>query len=771
MEITPDKRKLIGLVEQAFEGRLCLPNFQRDFVWPREDVADLLRSVLRGYFIGSLLLLRCDPALPPFAPAFLKGAQSALKDPRPEYLVLDGQQRLTALLYALTAPVNVFLKDSSQRRWFYLDLDLLIKDPDNDDIVFDRSQRELDGLDKIELQFKRRILPCTQLLRSADFMKWKDELDDWLRINDADQYQRFRTEWRTPWTNAVNDFQNFQVPLVELPQVSETDTKSIGRVCAIFEKLNSTGVELSVYDLLTARLYRSAIKLHQLWAEACKEHKRLADWSEGRADKNKFGVLVLRTLALLRGIDPKPRFLIALKPEGFEADWRRAAAAIERALELITHVGPDGFGVFDKKWLPGYGLLPVLAALRAEIDSRKLGDNARTELRQWYWSNVFLERYSSGVESKSRKDYGEFIQHWTEGGQDPSVFVEARNRIGASSFSIASSASSGSSVYCGVFCLLAIAGARDWRRAEAIELQNLQDHHIFPQAYLKRHGIKNKIDVNSILNRTLISDETNGKIKDSAPAEYIINQDIFPAGKASTLLDPHFLDEKAQLIMGAASESLSEEDAERRYGAFRSYREQRIVTRIREMCGAPELFSGNIAPPDDGVPSDLLTPPTLSQEGEEQEAIPDTPWGKDGPNWHTHERCGELTGLMLQLLVTLFKKHVPDAEVSWSQKTYVAFKLRGVIWGALTTGRRRLELKLWTNGAVFDTADLAKRLGIAADGSPEGAAEVQNKSSVQFGGKGDGNFRIRIRFWDDFDFDKQEFPALLEEWRGSLFKK
>jgi uncharacterized protein with ParB-like and HNH nuclease domain len=60
MEIIPDKRQVIRLVEQAHEGKICLPNFQRDFVWTREEVADLVRSMVRGYFIGSLLLLRCD---------------------------------------------------------------------------------------------------------------------------------------------------------------------------------------------------------------------------------------------------------------------------------------------------------------------------------------------------------------------------------------------------------------------------------------------------------------------------------------------------------------------------------------------------------------------------------------------------------------------------------------------------------------------------------------------------------------------------------------
>src|SRR4051794_11650160 len=171
MEIIPDKRKVTGLVEAAYEGKVCLPNFQRDFVWSREEVADLVRSIVRGYFIGSLLLLRCDPANPPFAPVFLRGAQPQVREPRPELLILDGQQRLSSLIYALTAP-DLSLKDSSQRRWFFLNLDVLLDDPDSDEVVFDRSKRELRGLLTSESQFEQRILPCTTLLNQQRFFQW-----------------------------------------------------------------------------------------------------------------------------------------------------------------------------------------------------------------------------------------------------------------------------------------------------------------------------------------------------------------------------------------------------------------------------------------------------------------------------------------------------------------------------------------------------------------------------------------------------------------------
>ena len=325
-------------------------------------------------------------------------------------------------------------------------------------------------------------------------------------------------------------------------------------------------------------------------------------------------MLVLRTLALLRGLDPKPRILIDLDPTNFAEDWRRAAAAIERALELITHVGPDGFGVFDKKWLPGFGLVPILAALRAEIESHRLGQTEREELRRWYWCNVFMERYSSAVESKSRKDYLEMTRHWLEGGPEPEIFREAQNWIGAPGFRIRGSASYASAVYSGVFCLLALHNARDWRRGEDIRLQELQDHHIFPQAYLRRHGIIKRVDVNSIANRTLISNETNGRIKDKAPATYIADPAIFPSGAHLGLMEPHFVDDASLSLIRVATEALTHHEALEIYDHFLRAREAAMIQEIRRACGigavaagaeetGPDDFAADIQA-DDAAPED-----------------------------------------------------------------------------------------------------------------------------------------------------------------------
>ncbi len=581
-------------------------------MWKRDEVADLVRSVLRGYFIGSLLLLRSDPQHPPFAPTAIRGSKPPKTTLTPELLVLDGQQRITSMLYALTAPEKG-LRNSKEPRHFFVNLDRLVADIDSDDIVFDRrpSDSRRDGIDTPAGQYEHHVLPCTALLLPKTYRKWLEGFDDWLRDNRPADLQRFRGEWRDSWSEAIDCFQSFEVPVVELPIVAEGDADAVGRVCAIFEKLNSTGQELSVYDLLTARLFRSNINLHDLWDESCNEYKLLSEWSEGKAHNGSFGVLILRTLALLRDLEPKSKMLINLDPINFVDDWRRASRAFNDALEIMTNTSKDGFGVFAKKWTPISGMIPVLAALRSVVDDRNLGAKPRTELRRWYWSSVFLEGYSSGQGSKSRRDYSEFVDYWLQGGPRPTIFAEAQGRIGASGYSVGGATNHNNAVYSGIFCLLAIGGAQDWGAGESIELHTLNDHHIFPQAFLKKNGFTTKSDkkmTDSIVNRTLISENTNRKISASAPGTYLLDPQVFD-GKATNLLTSHFVTGGALDSMAEATENIDGATLRSLFGDFRTAREARIIEVIREACGIETITWG--------IPQGLGDEPDYDDEDDE----------------------------------------------------------------------------------------------------------------------------------------------------------
>src|SRR3954463_322226 len=79
--------------------RVMLPEFQRSFVWLPRDVDELLTSIVKDFPAGSLLFLRTGGA----SDLAWRAVEGVTQDPRakPEYLVLDGQQRLTSLSRAL----------------------------------------------------------------------------------------------------------------------------------------------------------------------------------------------------------------------------------------------------------------------------------------------------------------------------------------------------------------------------------------------------------------------------------------------------------------------------------------------------------------------------------------------------------------------------------------------------------------------------------------------------------------------------------------------
>src|SRR5215216_2033346 len=113
----PDHVSLSTLIARLKEGRFVIPDFQREFEWRPWDIRDLMRSIFLDYYIGSLLLwkgikknfeaLSCED---------IYGFQGSGSR---EYIVLDGQQRLTAMYYAFLAPDKP-LPNRSNRFLFFV---------------------------------------------------------------------------------------------------------------------------------------------------------------------------------------------------------------------------------------------------------------------------------------------------------------------------------------------------------------------------------------------------------------------------------------------------------------------------------------------------------------------------------------------------------------------------------------------------------------------------------------------------------------------------
>ncbi len=565
MKTKPADESILDLVKKARSGKIVLPQFQRNFVWGRDDVTDLLISILEGYFIGSFLMLDTDADSIPFAVRPIEGVDLAGNTYRPEWMILDGQQRLTSLNYVLAAP-DIPMRWTRYPYRFFLDLNKVAEGDLENAIWSERSDRVSSWLDR-EHQFKTLHIPFTVI---EEWDHWLRAYEKWLHGH-REAYDDYWENYRDPWYDMMFGLKTFNVPIIAIEKGAPDDPEHLGQVCAIFEKMNSTGVRLSVYDLLTARLYRDRIDLHQMWQKAVEQYDLLNEYSEGKPDQ--FGVYMLRALALMRGKDAKSKTLINLAPQDFEKDWETTAYYMEQALQRITSTNPDGFGVFDSKWLPYTTIVSPMAALLALIDQRKLGHHAYKLLRRWYWASVFRERYSGAIESTIHLDYRELSKAFENEDFTPSALADAEAAIVENSRFSLIDVSRLNAVYRGVMCLVALRGARDFRADDSIEFHALDDHHIFPKAYLNKQrngeGKAYTSDIiNSVVNRTLISSSTNRSISRLSPRDYLAR--LVPDEREVEIMASHFID-------ADALQAMRENDFE----GFLLYREKALVDEIR----------------------------------------------------------------------------------------------------------------------------------------------------------------------------------------------
>jgi len=518
METDPVNRNLLELVRGAQRGEIVLPQFQRNFVWSRDDITELMASVLEGHFIGSFLLLHTDAQNVPFAMRAIQGVNLQHAPPIP-------------------------LRGTKYPYRFFLDLREVTEGSLDEAITSDRSDRVQEILEQ-PYQFENLIVPFSVL---TNWNGWLNEYEKWLIERDKEAYfsQYFQRD-KPAWNSLIQRIRNFQVPTILIPHIPANDPDRLAEVCAIFEKMNSTGVRLSVYDLLTARLYKDGIDLHKLWEAAVDEHPLLRRFSHGQPDQ--YGVYMLRIVALIRGVDVKSKALINLSPKGFAEDWRRATRAAEKALQRLASTGEDGFGVFDEEWSTYSTMISPMAAFLDYIDTKCLDYRAYRLLRRWYWSSVLTERYAGSVESTIQRDYLDLLRAVKEPGFEPDALAFARvNVVENEQYSLRNVARR-NATYRGIMCLIAKKGAKDFQADDSIEFHALDDHHIFPRAYLEKQrkpdGSKYSSDlINTIVNRTLISSNTNRRISRSSPAEYI--ERLVPCDREEEIMASHFIDHQA----------------------------------------------------------------------------------------------------------------------------------------------------------------------------------------------------------------------------------
>ncbi|HOF88629.1 MAG TPA: DUF262 domain-containing protein [Armatimonadota bacterium] len=518
--------KISTILDQIDNGALALPEFQRGYVWNRDQVRGLMDSLYRQYPVGSLLVW-----LTKTENASARG--DAVLQPGTVKLLLDGQQRITSLYGIIRGKAPRFFDgntDAFTGLHFHLD-----------DEVFEfyapmKMKYNLLWVNVTDLmqrdigEFIQRLMAVPELLPNV-----------------------------TTYINRLTAITHIKDIDLHIEEVSGED-KTVGIVVSIFNKVNSGGTKLSKGDLALAKICAE-------WPEARSEmKKRLAKWRQAGFH--------FRLEWLLRNITTVvtgSAFFDALEHVDTPT-FQRGLTQAEDAVDRLLNIMAARLGLDHDLVLSSRGAFPLLARYITMRDGRLTDARERDKLLYWYVHTFLWGRYSGSTESMLSQD----LRHIEDpnGALDRLIGQLRQNRgdlrILPDDFQGYSRAAR---FYPVLYMLTRAAHARDWGTGAELShhllgrLSRLELHHIFPKAVLYKHGYS-RGEVNALANFTFLTQETNLLVSDRLPEIYLADFAAqHPGALESTWIpmDPtlwkveryrDFLAERRRLLAAATHELL-----------------------------------------------------------------------------------------------------------------------------------------------------------------------------------------------------------------------
>ncbi|HEX5736038.1 MAG TPA: DUF262 domain-containing protein [Blastocatellia bacterium] len=562
----PDHVSLNTLINRLKEGRFLVPDFQREFEWGPRDIQELMRSIFLDYYIGSLLLWKGKKEN--FKALSCESLYGSNGNGSPEYIVLDGQQRLTAMHYAFISP-DLPLPNKAWRAFYFIRVDKFMDEVYDEAFNYDwMTKRWAKVLKNRSAQYLEHVFPLSVVGSGGwDLPNWVQGYEQFWREKASeaassgdseakDQAVRHAENARAFGEHLKGITEQYQISYIELDQDLGVD-----KVCDIFTQINSRGIRLDVFDLINALLKPKGLQLKHMWREASPRLEFI--------ETEKMNVYILQVMSILRQAYCSPKYLYFLlpgqekpvrDPDGtrrkeilvpdiadFERRWKAAVDALEKAIKVVRH--PQEFGAISSNYLPYVSILPVFAALQAHAKTlpanRQL--DAQRKVSHWYWASVFTNRYSGSVESTSARDFLDVKAWFDDDNAEPALLLEFKIRF--KNLELRKETKRGTSVYNGIFNLLVIQGARDWVTGHVPQHGDLDDHHIVPESW----GVKNlpRNIVHTILNRTPLSADTNRNVIGKSLPNVYLPELIAANGEQTVraILETHFISPAAQSIL------------------------------------------------------------------------------------------------------------------------------------------------------------------------------------------------------------------------------
>ncbi|HQE04987.1 MAG: DUF262 domain-containing protein [Tepidanaerobacteraceae bacterium] len=548
---------LLDILEEVHCGKIQLPDFQRGWIWDDDRIKGIIASVAKSFPIGAIMLLETGNENVRFKTKPIEGVK--LNDEvKPDLLILDGQQRITSLYQTIMTNEVVTTRNEKNyeiKRWYYIDMKKAMDDShdleeaitsinEKKQITEDFGRRIILDLSKKEYEFENLMYPLSMI---RDYSVWRREFNEYW------QYDREKSIfWDKFEGKIINSFNKYMIPVIIMKKENPKEA-----VCQVFEKVNTGGVSLNVFELLTATFAADEFDLKTDWQEIKEElqqHKMLAKVSNTD---------IIQAITLLSTYNKK----LKLAQQG-TPDEKLPAISCKRKdmLELTLNdykkyrdLIVQGFikaakilfenHIYTARDLPYPAQLIPMSAILAVIGDNIDNLSNKKKLMQWYWCGVLGELYGSANETRFALDLPQVVEWIMNNGPKPKTIYDAN----FSPSRLHTLRTRNSAAYKGIYALLMADDTKDWLSATKIDLstyfsESIDIHHIFPVAWCKKHGIK-KDDYNCIINKTPLSSRTNRIVSGDAPSKYLkriqkhagVDDEEFHEILKSHVLSPEFL--------------------------------------------------------------------------------------------------------------------------------------------------------------------------------------------------------------------------------------
>lgn len=518
--------KVETILDQIDLGAIALPEFQRGYVWNRDQVRGLMDSLYRRHPVGGLLVWVTKTEN-----AHARG--DGVLAPGSVELLLDGQQRITSLYGIIRGKPPMFFEGNVQA---FSGLHFNLRDETFE--YYAPLKMKADPLWVSVTEVMQRGVG-EFILRLMENPTAKDDLPKYVNR-----------------LNAVAGIKEIEFHIERVTG----DDKTIDVVVDIFNRVNSGGTKLSKGDLALAKVCAA-------WPDArAVLNERLAKWrNAGFSFRLEWLLRCITTAVTGNG------FFAAL--DGVDTlAFQQGLVDAEKYIDSLLNIISARLGLDYDDVLGSKGSFPLLVRYLTQRQGHLADYRERDALLYWYVNTFLWGRYAGSTETVVNQDLGLITD--LHGGVERLIEQLRQNRgdlaIRPTDFL---GWSRGARFYPLLYMLTRVYHAQDWESGIELsqhllgKLSGLQLHHIFPKALLYKHGYTTA-EVNALANFTFLTQETNLIISDRSPGEYLphfakkhpgaVESHWIPADPELWKMENYreFLDGRRHLLAAAANDFL-----------------------------------------------------------------------------------------------------------------------------------------------------------------------------------------------------------------------